>query len=112
MFGNAEWFEPKKIGWGLRPVKWQGWVYTGVWGSVIVLPFLALLANSGIWESLVWMGATVGMLTWDVWHMRRGLTEPNAVVDRAEPRDDVLYIGDDEQADRLATANFDMELRR
>jgi hypothetical protein len=24
----------------------------------------------------------------------------------------VLYIGDDEQADRLATANFDMELRR
>lgn len=110
MFGKADWFEPKKFGWGLRPVKWQGWVYTGAWASTICLPFVALLANSGIWEALIWMGSTIALLVWDVWQIRKGIPSLNGAAET--PRDDVLYIGDDEPGDRLATARFDMELRR
>ena len=109
MFGKAEWFEPKKFGWGLRPVKWQGWVYTGAWGSAIVMPFLALLVNSGFLEALIWMAATIALLVFDVRQIRRRIPSLNSG-DTTDPKDDVLYIGDDD--DRLATANFDMELRR
>lgn len=26
--GRRPWFGPKRIGWGLRPVTWQGWLVT------------------------------------------------------------------------------------
>jgi hypothetical protein len=110
MFGKPEWFEAKKIGWGLRPVTWQGWAYTGAWASAIGVPFVALLANSGFWESLVWMAASIGLLVWDVRQIRREL--PGSQKADSPPEDDVLYIGDEEPGQRLATARFDMELRR
>ncbi|HKN96930.1 MAG TPA: hypothetical protein VJX10_07435 [Pseudonocardiaceae bacterium] len=31
------WFGPKRIGFGIRPVTWQGWVVTAVVVAVIVL---------------------------------------------------------------------------
>lgn len=31
------WFGPKRIGFGIRPVTWQGWVVTVVAVAVIVL---------------------------------------------------------------------------
>ena len=34
------WFGSKRIGWGLRPVSWQGWVLTALY--VLLLTGLAL----------------------------------------------------------------------
>lgn len=31
------WFGPKRIGWGIRPQTWQGWVVTVVATGVLVL---------------------------------------------------------------------------
>lgn len=31
------WFGPKRIGWGIRPQTWQGWVVTVVAVAVIVV---------------------------------------------------------------------------
>jgi hypothetical protein len=30
------WFGPKRIGWGLRPQTWQGWVVTVVAVAILV----------------------------------------------------------------------------
>jgi len=32
----AKWFAPKRIGYGWRPVTWQGWLVTFVTAAVIV----------------------------------------------------------------------------
>jgi hypothetical protein len=32
----ARWFERKRIGWGLRPASWQGWLATLVFIAVVV----------------------------------------------------------------------------
>ena len=37
MFGKPQWFREKKLGWGLTPVTWQGWVYALVWAAVLVV---------------------------------------------------------------------------
>ncbi len=39
MIAKKDWFKPRIFGWGLRPVKWEGWVYI----TVVVLLFLAAL---------------------------------------------------------------------
>jgi hypothetical protein len=39
MIGRPEWFERRKYGgWGFRPKKWQGWLYT----LVMTVPFVAV----------------------------------------------------------------------
>ena len=36
------WFGPKRLGWGLRPVTWQGWLVTAVFVAAVILTgFLA-----------------------------------------------------------------------
>lgn len=32
---SRAWFGPKRVGWGLRPQTWQGWVVT--FGAVVVI---------------------------------------------------------------------------
>ena len=66
MFGCPEWFREKRIGWGLTPVTWQGWLYTLVWCGLIAAPFVLLTASGRVPEALVWMGVSVGTLVWDV----------------------------------------------
>ena len=43
MFGKPNWFRPKTFGWGLTPITWQGWAYTGGWVGLLVAPFSLLL---------------------------------------------------------------------
>ncbi|MGO8683331.1 MAG: hypothetical protein ACLQUT_01925 [Thermoleophilia bacterium] len=34
---RSAWFGRKRIGWGLRPVSWQGWAVTGGYVAVVVV---------------------------------------------------------------------------
>lgn len=106
MFGQPDWFKAKTIGWGLVPTRWQGWVYAAVWTTAIAVPFILLLSRHLVPEAMVWMGASVGALVWDVRQILRAMHAPVAT------HSDVFYIGDD-QADptRLATRNFDLHVR-
>ncbi|MCD6413842.1 MAG: hypothetical protein J7L54_06835 [Elusimicrobia bacterium] len=36
---SAHWFKPKKYGWGLQPVSWQGWVATLCLCALILISF-------------------------------------------------------------------------
>lgn len=113
MFGKAEWFRPSRGRMGVVPAGWQGWTYTGIWGGVVGLPAVALLANVGWVQSLIWLAASGGMWLWDVTQLRREMRPPEQKsAASAPPADDVLYIGDDEAGDRLATENFEMQLRK
>jgi hypothetical protein len=42
------WFEPKRYGWGLTPISWQGWVLTGAY-VVAVFVLANTLAASQPW---------------------------------------------------------------
>ena len=83
MFGKPHWFRKKKIGWGLTPITFRGWVY-----------------------AVTWLTAAGGFLMYDIRHIMVAMKPPASA-------DDVLYIGDDEPArNRLATRNFDFQVRR
>mgnify|MGYP006969599056 CR=1 FL=1 len=62
MFGNPAWFEPKKVGWGLTPVTWQGWVYTAAWVGVLTIPFTALMLVQQFPEAFAWLVLGIGAL--------------------------------------------------
>lgn len=36
MITKHPWFGPKRIGWGWRPVNWEGWVITFLFVAVVV----------------------------------------------------------------------------
>jgi hypothetical protein len=112
MFGDPAWFRAKTIGWGLVPTRWQGWAYTGLWAVAITVPFVMMLSRHLVPEALVWVGASIGALVWDVRNILRAMHAPAPVAVAVE-KTDVLYIGDD-QADptRLATRNFDLQVRK
>lgn len=82
MFGKPAWFVPKKSGWGLTPVTWQGWVYTAAWLGAITLPFSSLMLLQRFPEALIWLIASLGLLLWDVRAVLREMrwTDPNVVV--------------------------------
>lgn len=40
MIGKPAWFRPRKAGWGIYPITWQGWVYVG---SILALCFAGML---------------------------------------------------------------------
>ena len=105
MFGKPEWFRKKKIGWGLTPITWQGWVYALTWAAVLTLPFTLLVMRHQAVEAMVWLAAASGLLIYDVRHVLASMKPP-------APVDDVLYIGDEEPArERWATRNYDFQLR-
>ena len=87
MFGKAEWFKTKAVGWGLQPRVWQGWAYTLGWMGAMALPFVMLISRRQVPEACIWLISTAGLLIWDVANLRQ------SVRDVVEP--DVLYIGDD-----------------
>ena len=51
--GRMAWFGRKRLGWGLRPISWQGWLVTIVY---VAIPF-ALGATVASIEG--WLFATV-----------------------------------------------------
>ncbi|MDA1052215.1 MAG: hypothetical protein O3C40_17295 [Planctomycetota bacterium] len=103
MFGKPDWFKKKRLGWGITPICWQGWSYSAIWVGVLVLPFLLLIGEHLVLESLVWLGAAMGALVWDV----------RQILTAMRPADeDVLYIGETETvSEQFATRNFDFRLR-
>ena len=88
-------FREKKVGWGLRPVSWKGWLYAIVWAAVICGPFMAMLASHLLIESLVWAVVMMFALLWDVQHVRRELN--------GTPHEeaDVLIIDEDTEPTRV-----------
>ena len=118
MFGNPQWFRPKTLGWGLIPIRWQGWAYTAAWSSAIGLPFLVLVGRNQVLEALVWVSLSLSALTYDVWHILRAFRQPQVgaagpAAGRTSPRDDkVLYILDSQPGQPVATRNYNLQLRR
>ena len=105
MFGKPEWFREKTIGWGLFPITWQGWAYALVWTGLIIGPFIGLLSTGRVPESLVWMGASIGFVCWDV---RQIMGEMHAA---ANPPEDLFYIDEETDTTQLATRSYDLHIR-
>jgi len=115
MFGNPTWFRPKTTGWGLTPIRWQGWVYAVAWIGVIGLPFLLMLWWEQAPQALVWLAVMTGGLVYDVRDIRRQMQRANfqgaSPVPVAADKD-VLYIGDSDAGTRpMATRNYSLKLK-
>jgi len=67
MFGNPQWFRPKAMGFGLVPVRWQGWAYSAAWVGTIGMPFWLLTARHQSLEAMMWLALAAGALAHDVW---------------------------------------------
>lgn len=104
MFGKPEWFKPKVFGWGLNPVTKQGWIYTGVWLGVLLLPYFGLWATQGLAFGLVWLAFAVGVLIWDV-------KDILSQMKKEKDDENVIQINDDDESTTLATRKYEMEIR-
>ena len=112
MFGKPSWFRKKRVGWGLRPVSWKGWMYAAVWVAVICGPFAALLAQRLLFESLVWVVTMMVAMLWDVGHVMRQMDTKN--VASQDVAEDILVIDENTEPDPsyYATRSYDLRLRR
>jgi len=114
MFGQPQWFRPKTFGWGLVPITWQGWLYSGGWIVTIVLPFLLLLGRHQPLEAAAWMTLTISALSYDVFQILRSYrgSPAGASATAATKTDDgVLYILDSRPGQPVATRNFNLQVR-
>jgi hypothetical protein len=41
MITKHPWFGPKRIGWGWRPVSWEGWAATAIFAVVVIAAGIA-----------------------------------------------------------------------
>jgi hypothetical protein len=39
------WFGPKRVGWGLAPIRWQGWAATGLFIVVVCATLAGILSH-------------------------------------------------------------------
>ena len=104
MFGKPEWFRPEKIGWGLTPVTWQGWLYAGIWLVLITGPFLYFINHFLVPEAMIWLAAAIGTLCWDVRQILQA-------IGWADQRDADLLDNLDTDSSGLATLNYDLRVR-
>ena len=105
MFGKPHWFRAKSFGWGLVPIRWQGWVYSAAWIAAIGLPFVLLLLRHQPLEAAAWLSLSVGALTYDVWQIlgvvrSHGSGAPRARAAGIQRDDRVLYISDSQSVAR------------
>jgi hypothetical protein len=116
MFGNPQWFRPKAIGWGLVPVSFKGWLYTAGWIGAIAVPFLLLITRGQPLEAFAWMTLGVGAMAYDVRQILRSFRSTDsataATVSAPKRDDNVLYIGDSSPGAAVATANYNLRVRR
>ena len=105
MFGKPEWFVPKSMGWGLRPVTKEGWIYAGVWLGVLIAPFLLLLGIEKWPEAFIWLAFSIAVLIADVKIIRRAMA-------RKEEEKDVFRIMDEEETrqEEAETGKFAMHI--
>ncbi|MBW8883700.1 MAG: hypothetical protein JF612_02755 [Planctomycetia bacterium] len=100
MFGKPQWFRAKTVGWGLVPIRWQGWIYAACWVGGIALPFMLLLARHQPFEATAWIGLTVSALTYDVRQILGAIRGPLAPrrtyagASNPSRKEAVLYISD------------------
>lgn len=114
MFGKPQWFRLKTFGWGLVPVRWQGWGYTASWVAAIGLPFMLLVGRHQSLEATAWLGLSISALTHDVWQIRRAIRGPQGKAGRAAAAredDGVLYILDSQPGQPVATRNYNLQTR-
>jgi hypothetical protein len=116
MFGNPDWFRPKKAGWGLTPTRWQGWAYALAWMAIIGSPFVLMLWWELAPQAFVWLVVMFGGLIYDVRDIRRQMQRASfndaARQTVPAPEKDVLYIGDsDAGTTSLATRNYSLKLK-
>jgi hypothetical protein len=116
MFGNPDWFRPKTVGWGLTPIRWQGWAYALAWMGIIGFPFVLMLWWALVPQAFVWLAVMFGGLIYDVRDIRRQMQRASfnatAAAARPQPEKDVLYIGDSEAGTTsLATRNYSLKLK-
>jgi hypothetical protein len=109
MFGKPGWFRKKNVGWGLRPVSWKGWLYAVAWAGVISGPFIGLLANHRLFESLVWVVVMMVALLWDVHQVRRDMD-----ITHKDDTAEILVIDEDTEPDPsyFATRSYELRLRQ
>src|SRR5262249_24112802 len=70
-------FKPKTLGWGVYPVTWQGWVWTGSWAAVMLLPFFGFISQHDMTvEALIWLAASISVMLLDVWQVLRAMNPP------------------------------------
>ena len=36
MITKHPWFGPKRIGWGWRPISWEGWAATAIFAAIVI----------------------------------------------------------------------------
>ena len=115
MFGKPQWFRSKTFGWGLVPIRWQGWGYTAGWAAAIALPFMLLVGRHQAMEATAWLGLSLATLTYDVWQILRAIRGSHGRASGASAaRDDdsVLYILDSQPGQPVATRNYNLQVRR
>jgi len=99
VFGKPHWFKVKTFGWGLVPIRWQGWLYAAGWAAAIALPFMLLISRRQPVEAMAWLGLAVGWLVYDVRQIVRSIRGPlarsaTASASGASRDDRILYISD------------------
>ena len=97
-FGKPQWFRRKQAGWGLVPVRWQGWAYAAAWSAIVSLPFVGLIGQHLFWEAGVWLLAAGSLLVWDIHQVRRALEPP--------PETEALAIEVPSAASSVTTRRF------
>lgn len=127
MFGQSSWFRFSERWFSMRPLTWQGWAYLAAWGAAIVIPSYWLWSVDKSMESMVWLGAACAGSAYDVFMMRKQLTnqvsDPTitrysspapiaATVDVRTTRDDVLYIDDTPTAAEMLNVRYARQDRR
>ena len=107
MFGNPEWFRMKTVSWGLHPVTWRGWLYASMWTGAICIPFVALLVNAKVLESLIWVVVMMAALLWDVKQVMRQMAAGSDL------EEDVLIIDENTSPDpsSFTTHSYDLHCR-
>jgi len=113
MFGRPDWFRPKRFGWGLVPITWQGWLYSAGWLGGIMLPFLLLTGRHQPFEASIWLAISCGLLARDVWQILHSYpgSAASAISSAAGQNDNVLYILDSQPGQPVATRNFNLQVR-
>ena len=73
-----KWFKPKRVGWGITPIAWQGWVYTAAWVGGMLVPQLLILRMRRPIIGLIWISAVTTALCVDSWFILRRLKKDAA----------------------------------
>ena len=105
VFGRPEWFRPKSVGWGLTPVKWQGWVFAASWSVVTLFPFIYLMCHSLLPEAFTWVVLSLAALIREVAQIL------NQIAGQRQRDVDSIRAHVPAEGGQVATRHFDLQLR-